>query len=77
MEDIGSVHLRLKVPGENETSVRLIRADVQIDGSTIFISFTASDDWPFVIENQSDYAVKMSQDARVGFSQLQPFSLYQ
>ncbi|KAJ7597035.1 vacuolar protein sorting-associated protein 13 [Mycena floridula] len=61
MEDIGTVHLRLKTPGAE--NVRLIRADVQIDGSTIFVSFAAADDhWPFLVENDSDHNVTFSQD---------------
>lgn len=59
MEDIGSIHLRLKTL---EDTIRLMRADVQIALSSIFITFTETDDWPFVIENESDYTLKISQD---------------
>ncbi|KAK7064233.1 hypothetical protein R3P38DRAFT_3417731, partial [Favolaschia claudopus] len=60
IEDIGFVHLRLKSSGRDE--VRLIRGDIQIDGSTIFISFSdAADTWPFIIENHSDYTAVISQ----------------
>lgn len=42
--------------------IRLVRADVKIDGSTIFVSFSpAEDGWPFTIENDSDYAISMAQ----------------
>ncbi|KDQ63547.1 hypothetical protein JAAARDRAFT_29565 [Jaapia argillacea MUCL 33604] len=61
IEDIGSIHLRLQHPGENN-NVQLVRADVQLDGSTIFITFSPADDgWPFVIENVSEYPVSLMQ----------------
>ncbi|KAF8078623.1 vacuolar protein sorting-associated protein 13, partial [Lyophyllum atratum] len=59
IEDIGTVHFRLRASGD--TSLRLIRADVQIEGSTIFIFFSVAEDWPFAIENESDYVVKFYQ----------------
>ncbi|RDB28887.1 Vacuolar protein sorting-associated protein 13 [Hypsizygus marmoreus] len=58
MEDIGAVHFRLRIPGDK---IQLIRADVQIDGSTIFISFSVAVEWPFVIENESEYVVTLCQ----------------
>ncbi|KAJ3800717.1 vacuolar protein sorting-associated protein 13 [Lentinula aff. detonsa] len=62
IEDIGFVHLRLKAPGDHSDQIRLIRADVKIDGSTIFVYFSSADDgWPFVIENGSDYTFSLSQ----------------
>jgi vacuolar protein sorting-associated protein 13A/C len=62
IEDIGSVHFRLQAPGNPDSSIRLIRADVQIDGSTIFITISASKDgWPFVIENESDHSIELYQ----------------
>ena len=61
MEDIGSVHFRLKKPGDNG-STHLIRADVQMDGSTIFVFIhLADDDWPFLIENDSSFAISFWQ----------------
>ncbi|KAJ7169902.1 vacuolar protein sorting-associated protein 13 [Mycena filopes] len=62
IEDIGSVHLRLRYPGREQEPVQLIRGDVKIDGPTIFISFSrATEAWPFMIENASDYTVTVSQ----------------
>ncbi|KAF9459895.1 vacuolar protein sorting-associated protein 13 [Collybia nuda] len=61
IEDIGSIYFRLRAPGE-VNNIRLIRADIQIDGSTIFISLSsASEGWPFIIENESDYLIKLGQ----------------
>ncbi|KAF8873711.1 vacuolar protein sorting-associated protein 13 [Gymnopilus junonius] len=61
IEDIGSVHFRLPRSGEAGQH-DLVRADVRIDGSTIFIFFNlAGGDWPFIIENDSDYAACISQ----------------
>ncbi|KAL0581607.1 Vacuolar protein sorting-associated protein 13 [Marasmius crinis-equi] len=63
LADIGLVYLRLRRAGENSASITLVRADVQIDGSTVFIQFTSADDeWPFVIENRSDYAFSICQN---------------
>ncbi|KAF4605212.1 hypothetical protein EYR40_003995 [Pleurotus pulmonarius] len=56
VEDIGPVHLR------NPGKIGLIRTDIQVDGSTIFVTFAAADnDWPFVIENRTDLAFVVSQ----------------
>jgi vacuolar protein sorting-associated protein 13A/C len=61
IEDIGSVHFRLKNPGADQ-STHLIRADLKIEGSTIFIHFSlANESWPFMIENDSDYQVALCQ----------------
>ena len=66
IEDIGSVHFRLRRPGDG-TNIHLIRADVKMNGVTIFISLSLSDDsWPFLIENDSSYAVTFCQT--VGFT---------
>ena len=55
LEDIGTVHFRLPAPGD-PSKVHLLRADVKLDGSTIFVYVSlASEGWPFVIENDSDY----------------------
>ncbi|KAJ3917835.1 vacuolar protein sorting-associated protein 13 [Lentinula edodes] len=61
IEDIGFVHLRLKAPGDNPDQIRLIRVDVKIDGSTIFVHFSSAAGWPFIIENGSDYTFSLSQ----------------
>ncbi|KAH9950347.1 vacuolar protein sorting-associated protein 13 [Amylocystis lapponica] len=61
VEDIGSVHFRLQVAGEHPT-MHLMRADVKLDGSTIFIFFSRSaEGWPFTIENDSDYPFNFYQ----------------
>ncbi|KAF8974033.1 vacuolar protein sorting-associated protein 13 [Flammula alnicola] len=61
IEDLGSVHFRLGRPGGN-TAHDLVRTDIRIEGSTIFIFLNlATGDWPFVIENGSDYSVQFSQ----------------
>ncbi|TFK57082.1 DUF1162-domain-containing protein [Heliocybe sulcata] len=55
IEDIGSVHFRLREPGEGGAT-RLVRADVKIDGATIFVIYSpAEDGWPFLVENDSDF----------------------
>jgi vacuolar protein sorting-associated protein 13A/C len=59
--DIGSVHFRLRNPKVDQ-SVDLLRADLKIEGSTIFVNFSRADqDWPFAIENDSDYEVALCQ----------------
>ncbi|PPQ80804.1 hypothetical protein CVT25_001929 [Psilocybe cyanescens] len=61
IEDIGSVHFRLPRPGQI-TGHDLVRADIRIEGSTIFIFFgLATGGPPFVIENDSDYNLSFSQ----------------
>ncbi len=61
IEDIGSVHFRLKRPGDGART-HLIRADVKMDGATIFVSLNLSDDsWPFLIENDSSHTVTFCQ----------------
>ncbi|GLB36151.1 putative vacuolar protein sorting-associated protein [Lyophyllum shimeji] len=59
IEDIGTVHFRLRAPAD--AAIRLIRADVRVEGSTIFIFFSSSEDWPFAIENESDHVFKFCQ----------------
>lgn len=64
VEDIGVVHFRLRHP-ERQTS-DLVRAEIQIEGPTIFISYDkAENSWPFRIENDSDYSVVLSQLVRL------------
>lgn len=58
--DIGSVHLRMRTRDLND--IRLVRADIKIDGSTIFVTFCdAKDGWPFRIENESSYTISVVQ----------------
>ena len=54
VEDIGTVHFRVKNPIDGQ--VHLMTADIKLGGSTIFIVLSrAGDAWPFSIENDSDY----------------------
>jgi vacuolar protein sorting-associated protein 13A/C len=39
----------------------LIRAEIMIEASTIFVILSKSDEWPFEIENDTDYSFKFSQ----------------
>lgn len=41
--------------------MHVVKADVVIDGSTIFVILSATEKWPFVIENDSDFSVSMIQ----------------
>lgn len=60
-EDIGVVHFRLPT-SENGQQIRLMRADVKIDGPTIHVFLAeAIEGWPFKIENDSDYSFRFSQ----------------
>ncbi|RPD62925.1 vacuolar protein sorting-associated protein 13 [Lentinus tigrinus ALCF2SS1-6] len=64
LEDIGRVHFRLPT-SESDQQVRLMRADVKIDGPTIFVYLDeATEGWPFKIENDSDYSFSFSQTDR-------------
>lgn len=65
IEDIGPVHFILRHQGSKKDP-ELVKADVQIDGSTIFITYgLAADGWPFMIENLSDFPLTLcQQDAR-------------
>ncbi|OCH96150.1 vacuolar protein sorting-associated protein 13 [Obba rivulosa] len=61
IEDIGSVHFRLHSSGEPITT-HLVRADVKLNGSTIFVSLSdPKEGWPFTIENDSDYSFTFYQ----------------
>lgn len=56
IEDIGTIHFRLQPP-ENPSTVHLLRTDVKVNGSTIFVYISAATDgWPFTIENDSDHS---------------------
>ncbi|KAF5314046.1 hypothetical protein D9611_006808 [Ephemerocybe angulata] len=62
LEDIGVVHVRLKrLTPEGTSQIDLIRAEITIESSTIFVILSKSDDWPFELENDTDYAFKFLQ----------------
>jgi vacuolar protein sorting-associated protein 13A/C len=62
IEDLGSVYFRFRRPRSDNGETILVRTDIQIDGPTIFIYFSAAgEDWPFEIENESDYIVELWQ----------------
>jgi vacuolar protein sorting-associated protein 13A/C len=63
MEDIGSVHFRLRHPSK-PSEVQLVKADIQVDGPSVFIYLFNADQWPFVLENDSDYPLTFSQTVR-------------
>ncbi|KAI0068196.1 hypothetical protein BV25DRAFT_1793389 [Artomyces pyxidatus] len=71
VEDIGSVYVRLKEPGE-QGRTRLLRVDVKMDGAVIFIFINSADDnWPFSIENDSDYPLAfLDQDQAHGEAEI-------
>ncbi|KAI8995643.1 vacuolar protein sorting-associated protein 13 [Trametes punicea] len=61
LESIGSVHFRLHTP-EGIGRMRLMRADIKIEGPTIFVFLNeAAEGWPFIIENDSDYTFSFCQ----------------
>ena len=54
VEDIGSIHFRLKHPTDGK--VHLMAADIKLGGSSVFIVLSRAENaWPFTIENDSDY----------------------
>jgi vacuolar protein sorting-associated protein 13A/C len=62
IQDIGSVHFRLFPPGEETHDLRLIRADVAVEGATVHVILNPeTGPWPFVIDNNSDYDVSFCQ----------------
>ncbi|KAF9015159.1 vacuolar protein sorting-associated protein 13 [Cyathus striatus] len=63
IEDIGVVHFRLRqTRTDGQQQLILLRADVRLQGSSIFIFLSdAGDAWPFEIENDSDYMFKLCQ----------------
>jgi vacuolar protein sorting-associated protein 13A/C len=63
MEDIGTVHFRLRHPSK-PNEVQLVRAEVQVDGPSIFVYLYQAEQWPFVIENESDYPLSFCQKDR-------------
>jgi vacuolar protein sorting-associated protein 13A/C len=68
MGEIGTVHLRLRHP-DRPAEVQLLRAEVQVDGSSIFIYIYSADRWPFLIENNSDYSASFRQACSETFRQ--------
>ncbi|KAL4070939.1 vacuolar protein sorting-associated protein 13 [Scleroderma citrinum] len=58
LENIGVVHLRLPI---DDNEVQLIKADIKLGGSIIFVTFCRVDGWPFEIENKSDHTVAICQ----------------
>ncbi|KAG9102497.1 hypothetical protein FRC06_001944 [Ceratobasidium sp. 370] len=57
IQDIGRVHLRMPpADDEHHHKPHLLRADVALEGSTIFVILSReTGPWPFKIDNQSDY----------------------
>lgn len=65
VEDIGLIHFRLTEPTSGR--VRLMSAEVKLGGSTIFVVIShAENDWPFAVENDSDYAFTFYQTVSCG-----------
>jgi len=63
MQDIGAVHVRLA--RRASAKPELIRVEVSIEGSTIWIVLKKeSGPWPFAIENSSDYEITYCQTVR-------------
>ncbi|KAF9229286.1 vacuolar protein sorting-associated protein 13 [Gyrodon lividus] len=60
LQDIGSVHLRVPNASDDDR-MDIVKADIKIDGSTIFVTFLDADEWPYEIENESDYSVSVFQ----------------
>ncbi|GAB1518861.1 Vacuolar protein sorting-associated protein 13 [Rhizoctonia solani] len=59
IQDIGRVYLRMPTPeNEQHHKPHLLRADVALEGSTIFVILSReTGPWPFKIDNQSDYPI--------------------
>jgi vacuolar protein sorting-associated protein 13A/C len=51
--------------GSSTGQVHLMSADVKLGGSTIFVVISRAEEWPFVIENDSDHAFAVYQIVRV------------
>ena len=62
LEDIGTMHFRLTEPTNGD--VRLMSADIKLGGPTIFVVISRAQEWPFVIENDSDYTFSVYQTVR-------------
>lgn len=56
MEDIGSVHFRVQPIDAPPSDVHLWRADVEVEGATIFVILNREfNNWPYRLVNESDY----------------------
>lgn len=61
LEDIGEIAFRIS-SSQTTDGDHLIDADIKIEGSTIFVYLSRSQDgWPFKIENDSGYKISLSQ----------------
>lgn len=59
IEDIGNVHLRIAKAGHHQ---HLVRADVLLEGPTIFISLNYEPGpWPYMLRNESDHTITFMQ----------------
>ncbi|KIM32678.1 hypothetical protein M408DRAFT_326439 [Serendipita vermifera MAFF 305830] len=65
MENIGSVHIRLR-SNDRRSPPQLIKADVEISGATIFVTLLRETKWPFRIENLSDQSFQLAQSNEAG-----------
>ena len=62
MLEVGTVHLRIFPPGEGPQAPDLVKADVAMEGATIFLTFSLeAGRWPFKVENDSDYPISFCQ----------------
>lgn len=57
------MHFRMVGPATGQTY--LMSADVKLGGPTIFIVISRAEEWPFVIENDSDHNFTVYQTVRV------------
>lgn len=64
LTDVGPVHLRMR---HSDRTEHLIKADVYIEGPTIFVYLKRdTDPWPFKIENNSDSGIEIWQSTTEG-----------
>ncbi|TIB10448.1 hypothetical protein E3P92_03204 [Wallemia ichthyophaga] len=64
LTDVGPVHLRMRLGDQVD---HLIKADVCIEGPTIFVYLKKDTDlWPFMVENNSDTGVEIWQSTTEG-----------
>ncbi|KAL7754164.1 Vacuolar protein sorting-associated protein 13 [Sorochytrium milnesiophthora] len=66
MQQVGDVVLRIEKLVDNAvtddtTSCELVRADVVLDGATLFVIASKTDKWPYLIENLTDFDVRFYQ----------------
>ena len=67
LTDVGPVHLRMNVNDDEH----LVKADVYIEGPTIFIYLKRDlDPWPFKIENNSSTPIEIWQSTTEGYDNL-------